>query len=461
MLDPEPLLLVDDQQAEILETHVRRQDAVCADQHVELAGRGFLQGLLLVGWFSEPAHEVDRDREPVESVQKRLVMLEREQGGGGEHGDLLAGAHGLERGAHRHFRFAVADIAADQPVHRRVCLHVGLDRHDRLVLVGGFVVGKPFLHLHLQLAVGREREAGTGVPLRIQVEQFARDQLDVSLHPPLLAFPDLRVQAVNRGAHAFHADVFLDLVHLVGRHIQLVGAGILKEQVFARRAGRRHRLDAAILGDAVFGMDHQIARHELGNERLCLVGRRVPPDRRFGLGRVDVVLAENDQLLGAGREAPPAGAFEQDDLPVCQLPWKSWVDERQFPLAEQAAQVVIPLGVGDDDRDRPIFANELLKLFQQGFARWVRGGRQRLDVEGETGRVRLAESAERRCVSRLQRLENRPDFVVIRVRRQEGHQLARCRIPDPLVGDEGFELLAELVVVFDQQTGGGPGIPEK
>jgi hypothetical protein len=41
-------------------------------------------------------------------------MLQREDGGGHQHGHLLAVAHGLERRADRHFRLAEAHIAADQ-----------------------------------------------------------------------------------------------------------------------------------------------------------------------------------------------------------------------------------------------------------------------------------------------------------------------------------------------------------
>ncbi len=45
-------------------------------------------------------------------------MLEGEDRGGREHGDLLAILHGFEGGAHGDFGFAVADVAAEQAVHR-------------------------------------------------------------------------------------------------------------------------------------------------------------------------------------------------------------------------------------------------------------------------------------------------------------------------------------------------------
>ena len=47
-----------------------------------------------------------------------------------QHGHLLAVLDRLERGAHGDLGLAVADVAADQPVHRDVALHVGLDLVD-------------------------------------------------------------------------------------------------------------------------------------------------------------------------------------------------------------------------------------------------------------------------------------------------------------------------------------------
>ena len=63
-------------------------------------------------------------------------MLLREQRGGHQHGHLLAVLHRLERRPHRDLGLAVADVAADQPVHRDGLLHVPLDLVDRGELVG-------------------------------------------------------------------------------------------------------------------------------------------------------------------------------------------------------------------------------------------------------------------------------------------------------------------------------------
>jgi len=52
---------------------------------------------------------------------------------------LLAAGDGNEGGAQRHFGFAKADVAANQPVHRARADHVLDHGVNRGVLVGGFV----------------------------------------------------------------------------------------------------------------------------------------------------------------------------------------------------------------------------------------------------------------------------------------------------------------------------------
>ena len=54
-----------------------------------------------------------------EALLQRLLMLEGEHRRRREHGDLFAVHHRLERGAHGDLGLAVADVAAQQAVHRR------------------------------------------------------------------------------------------------------------------------------------------------------------------------------------------------------------------------------------------------------------------------------------------------------------------------------------------------------
>ena len=76
-------------------------------------------------------------------------MLQREDGGGHQHGHLLAVGGGLERGADRDFRFPEAHIAAHEPVHGRGFFHVALHIGGGLLLVGRVLVDEAGLQLGL------------------------------------------------------------------------------------------------------------------------------------------------------------------------------------------------------------------------------------------------------------------------------------------------------------------------
>ena len=116
--DAETLLLVDDQKPEIAELHVFRQQAVRADDHVELAGVQVVENLLLLALAAEAAEHVDADRKAGKPLAQGLLVLKREDRGGCQKRHLFAVHHRFERCAHRHFRLAVPDVAAEQAIHR-------------------------------------------------------------------------------------------------------------------------------------------------------------------------------------------------------------------------------------------------------------------------------------------------------------------------------------------------------
>ena len=76
-----------------------------------------------------------RTGKPANRSLQRLLVLKREHRRRREERDLLAVHHRLERGAHRHLGLAVADVAAQQAIHRRRRFHVALDVGDRRLLV--------------------------------------------------------------------------------------------------------------------------------------------------------------------------------------------------------------------------------------------------------------------------------------------------------------------------------------
>ena len=108
----EALLLVDDEQAEILELDVFREQPVGADEDVDLAGLHLLHDELLFLRGAEARDHLHLDGKLREAFFEGLEVLKAEHGGGREHGDLLAILHGFESGAHSDFGFAIAHIAA-------------------------------------------------------------------------------------------------------------------------------------------------------------------------------------------------------------------------------------------------------------------------------------------------------------------------------------------------------------
>ncbi len=148
VLDAEPLLLVDHDQPKLLEG--RRPSAQCRCVPIRMStppaavrfrtslisdlGRNRLTTSIVKGKLGHPLREA-------------AMVLLGEDGRRHEHGDLLAGVDRLERRAHRDLGFAVADVAANQPVHRPGLGHVALHGLDGRELVGRLLVGKRGLEL--------------------------------------------------------------------------------------------------------------------------------------------------------------------------------------------------------------------------------------------------------------------------------------------------------------------------
>ena len=95
------------------------------------------------------------DGERREAILQRLQVLEREDRRRRQERHLLAVHDGLERRAHRDFGLAVADVAAQQAVHRRRRLHVALDVGDGVRLIDGQLPLERVFELLLPVRVRR------------------------------------------------------------------------------------------------------------------------------------------------------------------------------------------------------------------------------------------------------------------------------------------------------------------
>ena len=238
-----------------------------ADDHVHGAVGQPAQGLGGLRVALEPGQRPHLHRERGVALGERGEVLLDQQRGRHQHGDLLAVLHRLERGADRDLGLAVADVAADQPVHRHRPFHVDLDLVDGAELVRGLHVGEGVLELALPRGVRAEGEPGRGHPGRVQPDQLGGDLPD-GLAGPALGLGPVRAAEPVQGRR-LAAGVLGHLVQLVGRHVQPVrrlaapARRVLDHQVLPGGAGRGPRGHLHVPADAVLLVHHVVAGLEL------------------------------------------------------------------------------------------------------------------------------------------------------------------------------------------------------
>ena len=116
--DPEALLLVDDDQAEVAEADVLGEQPVGADDEVDRARGQAGQRRRLLPRRDGPGEEPDGDGECGEALIEGPDVLVRQHGRRHEDGHLLAVLDRLEGRPQGDLGLAVADVADDEPVHR-------------------------------------------------------------------------------------------------------------------------------------------------------------------------------------------------------------------------------------------------------------------------------------------------------------------------------------------------------
>ncbi len=187
--DPEPLLLVDHQKAQVGEGHVLRKQAVGSDDDVDLARGEIGDSLLLLLAAPEAGEHLDPHRKRGEALLERGEVLERQDRRRHQHRDLLSVGDRLEGRAHRDFGLAVADVAADEPVHGRRRFHVPLHVLDRLLLIGGLLEGEESLELAHPGVVCGEGESGRRLALGVELEKLLSHVAHRLLDAPFDALP--------------------------------------------------------------------------------------------------------------------------------------------------------------------------------------------------------------------------------------------------------------------------------
>ncbi len=265
------------------------------DQDVDLALREPGQDGPHLRRAAQPRDHLDLDRELAQALPEGSQVLLRQDRGRHQHHHLLALGGRLVRGPQGDLGLPVADVAADQAVHRALGLHVALDRLDRLELVGRLAIRERLLEGELPFAVRREGMAAPGAALRVQVEQLAGQ---LARRPPgarLDPLPALRAQGRELRRLAARADVAGDLGQLVGGREDPVVTAVAELEVVAGDAGDGLGLEAREAGDSVVLVDDVVAHSQVGEGRQ-------PPSRRSRRGGA------------AAMDQPPEGDHRQLQL---------------------------------------------------------------------------------------------------------------------------------------------------
>ena len=191
-------------------------------------------------------------------------MLLREDRGRRQHQRLLAVARGLERRAQRHLGLAVADVAADQAVHRRARTPCR-PWSARSPRAGRRSRGTGTRARTRAATRSPRRTRGrAALALRVEVDQLARHLRGGALGARLHVVPGLPAELGERRRVAVRAHVAAQL-----RSSWSVGTNTRSpsrystSQVVARDVRDRLRVEAGEAADAVVGVDHDVARTQL------------------------------------------------------------------------------------------------------------------------------------------------------------------------------------------------------
>ena len=298
--NPEALLLVDHQQAEIAELHRFRQQSMGADHDIHRAIGDAGAGARGLGAAHEARKLRHVDREAAEALGEALVMLARQQRGGGDQRHLMAVHRRHEGRAHGDFRLAEAHIAADQAIHRPPGSEIGEHVLDGVELILGFLIGEPGGKF-LPGVRGREELRGLAQrPLGGKADQALGHFAHPRLEARLLRLPGARAEAIEKPLLMAELRQKLDILH---RQKEPVAARVFERQALMRRP---HGGDGFKPGEAphpVIHMHHQLAGAEalgLGEE---ILGPAPAPRGADQAIAEDVLLADDAELLPLRLEA--------------------------------------------------------------------------------------------------------------------------------------------------------------
>ena len=254
----------------------------------------------------EARDHLDLHGERREPLAEGLPVLEGQDGRRRQDRDLLSVEGGAHDGAHGDLGLAVADVAADESVHRGLGRHVGGDVGDGGGLVGGLLVLEGLLELALPGALGREGVAGPGLALGVEPQELRRHVAHRLLDPLLDLLPAPAAELVDDGARALGAGVFLDAVEGVDRDLELVASLVREDHELPAEPRHVEGLEPLEAPDAVVLVDDQVADAqvpEVGEEAADAATATTGVD--VDLFGEDVAVGQDDEV--GARELEAAG----------------------------------------------------------------------------------------------------------------------------------------------------------
>ena len=396
----EAMFFVDDDEAELAEARAVGEQGVGADDDVDGAGRGARPdvGLLLGGPVA--TEEFDGDRPAGEALLEAFEMLLREDGRGREDRDLPAAEHALEGGAQGDLGLAEADVAADEPVHRRGAFHVGLHVDDRARLVRRLAVRERTLELahpgvFRVLGVG---DAGLGRARGLHGQQLGGEVGGGLLGGFARFLPTAAAELGELGDGPADADVAREEMRLPHGEVQHRFQGELQADEILGTSVVLVGLDAAEEADALRGVDEGVAVGEFAEvERAAHRGA----DGGTSTGQ------DGERALAAAEELPfgqehqaffeqPGQLARRDDHPAAEA---SVDDARREAADLRAGDVGVEavdgaVGVAREEARAAVFGERGGRLQERGTRLpAVRGGadEQGLGGRGFQGHGRIAD----------------------------------------------------------------------
>ena len=235
------------------------------------------------------------------AILQRLHVLEGEHRGRREKRDLLAVHRRLERGAHGDLGLAVADVAAQQPIHRRRRFHVALDVGDRRALIRRQLPLEGVLELLLPVGVGAEGVTRHRLARGVELEQLLGHVAHGLLDARLGLLPGRAAQAIER--RPGRAGVLLNEIEPLDGDEQLVFAGVAKLHELLRLEPDVDPLESDEDADAVVDVDDEVAGLEVAEVRQERARRRLAALVDFPLFLEDVGLGPELELCFRQPEA--------------------------------------------------------------------------------------------------------------------------------------------------------------